>query len=126
MTDKQIEREITDLEQTWFNAVLKRDTAALNRLIADDCLFAGGLPEGRLADKKLYIEDGAMSVVEEMSYSYDRVKFRVYENTAVVNTVFKFKAVVGGTEMSGAHLLTDVWVKTGGAWQVVMRHSSPL
>ena len=79
-----------------------------------------------MADKKLYIEDGAMSVIEDVSYSYDRLKFRVYENPAVVNSVFKFKAVVGGTEMSGAHLLTDVRVKNADGWRVAMRHSSPI
>jgi len=126
MTDKQIEQEISRLEHEWFNAVLEHDTDALNHIIADDCSFAGALPEGRLADKKLYIEDGTMSAVEDVSYIYDRVRFRVYENTAIVNTVFKFQATVGGTEMNGAYLLTDVWVKNGDGWQVVMRHSSPL
>ncbi|HEX8250290.1 MAG TPA: nuclear transport factor 2 family protein [Pyrinomonadaceae bacterium] len=125
--DKQIEQEITRLEQKWFNAVCEHDRDALNRIIAADCLFAGGSPDGSMADKKIYIEDGTMSVIEDMSYSYDRVKFRAYENTAVVNTVFKFRVVVGGAEeMSGAHLLTDVWVKRDGGWQVVMRHSSVL
>ena len=39
--DKRIEQEITRLEQEWFDAVRNRDAGALNRIIADDCLFAG-------------------------------------------------------------------------------------
>lgn len=55
----QIEQEITRLEREWMDAIRRQDASALDHVIADDCLFAGGLPEGQLADKRLYIENFA-------------------------------------------------------------------
>lgn len=128
MTDAsdQIELEITRLEREWIEAIRRQDAPALAHIVADDCLFARGVPEGQLADKRLYSEDTLRSVPEEVAYSYDRVRLRIYQQTAIVNSIFKFQAVVAGTEASGAYLLTDVWMKRGEGWQVVMRHSSPL
>lgn len=122
----RIEEEITRLEREWIEAIRQQDASSLESIIADDCCFAGGLPEGQLADKRHYIEDSLRSVPEAVSYSYDRVRLRSYQETAIVNSMFKFQALVAGKEASGAYLLTDVWMKRREGWQVVMRHSSPL
>ena len=125
--DYQIEREIIKLTHEWMDAVARRDSAARDGIIAGDFLISGWLPDGRLADKKLYIEDCLRPVeVEQASYSYDRWKVRVYDDTAVVNCILHCQALVAGQEWGGDFLLTDVWIKEGGHWRVVTRHSSPI
>lgn len=125
--DYQIEQEIIKLTHEWMDAVARRDSAALDGLIADDFLISGWLPDGRRADKKLYVEDCLRPVeVEQASYSYDQWKVRVYDDTAVVNCIFHCHALVAGQEWGGDFLLTDVWVKEGSHWRVVTRHSSPV
>ena len=125
--DYQIEQEIIRLTHEWMDAVARRDSAALDGIIAGDFLISGWLPDGGLADKKLYIEDCLRPVeVEQASYSYDRWKVRVYDDTAVVNCILHCQALVAAQERGGDFLLTDVWVKEGGHWRVVTRHSSPI
>jgi ketosteroid isomerase-like protein len=125
--DYQIEEEITRLEHQWIDAVARRDPAALDRIIADDYLIAGWLPDGRLGDKQFYIEDCLKPVnVEQSSYNLGQWKVRAYGDVAVVNCRFECRALVDGQPWGGMVLFTDVWVRDGGRWKVAARHSSPV
>jgi hypothetical protein len=42
----------------------------------------------------------------------------------MVRARYRQQATVAGQDRSGAFLLTDVWVRRDGRWQVVTRHSS--
>jgi hypothetical protein len=121
----QIKEEIIRLRHEWTDAIGRRDRAALDRILSDDFLIAGWLPEGRVADKKFYLEDCLMPVAfEQASFSYDRWEFRLYHRVVVANCLFKCRALINGQEWGGTFLITDVWADEGGFWKVVMCHSS--
>ena len=129
MTDVayQVEQEIIKLTHEWLKAVGQRDFATLDRIIADDFLIAGWLPEGQLGDKKLYLEDCMRPVDwQQPTYSYERWQFRVYNNIVIANCIFKFQALVGGKEWGGVFLITYVWINRSGSWQVTICHTSPM
>jgi Domain of unknown function (DUF4440) len=127
MTDPLIEQEIIKLAHEWIEAGGKRDRATLERILADDFLIAGWLPNGQLGDRETYIEDCLRPVeVEQPSYKYDRWRFRIYGDFAIVNCVLEFHALVGGSDWGGVFLFTQVWVKRDGRWQVATCHSSPI
>lgn len=120
----QIEQEIIRLAHEWIEAIGQRDAATLDRIIADDFLIAGWLPDGRLADKQFYIEDCLKPVnFEQASYNFDRWKVRTYGGVAVANCVFEYHMLVDSQPWGGVFLFTDVWVKEGSDWRVVTRHS---
>jgi ketosteroid isomerase-like protein len=52
------------------------------------------------------------------------MKVRIYGDTAIVNSLYHQNATARGQDWSGYFLITDVWVKRGGRWQVVTRHAS--
>ena len=121
----QIKEEIIRLRGEWTDAIGRRDRATLDRLISDDFLIVGWLPEGRVADKKFYLEDCLTPVAfEEASFSYDRWEFRLYDRVVVANCLFKCRALINGQEWGGTFLITDVWTNKDGSWKVVMCHSS--
>lgn len=125
--DCETEQEIKRLAHEWLDAGRLRDRATLERILADDFVIAGWQPAGRLADKQFYIEDCMRPVdIQQGSYSFDRWKFRVYGETAVVNCLLDIHAVVNGSEWGAEVLVTDVWVKRQDAWQCVARHTSPI
>jgi hypothetical protein len=125
--DYQNEQAIIRLEHAWTDAVVRRDGAELDRILADDFLIAGWLPDGKLGDKSFYIKDCLMPVdVKQSSCTYDQWKIRIFSTTAVVNCIFRCHAVISGQEWGGEFLFTDVWMKEGGSWRAVSRHSSPL
>jgi ketosteroid isomerase-like protein len=125
--DERIRDELIQLTQEWIAAIADRDASALNRIIANDFLISGWLLEGRLADKQFYIADCLQPVeIKGASYSFDEWRIRVYGEAAVVNCRFECQASVAGQPWGGSFLFTDVWVKKGGNWQAVMRHTSPV
>jgi len=125
--DYQTEQEIKQLAHEWLDAARRRDRATLDRILAEDFLISGWQPEGRLADKPYYIEDCLRPVdIQEGYYQFDRWQVRQYGETAVVNCILEIRAIVEGAAWGGEVLVTDVWVRDGGQWRVVTRHTSPI
>jgi hypothetical protein len=123
----RIEQEIIQLTHEWIKAVEQRDFATLDRILADDFLIAGWLPDGQLGDKKFYLEDCLRPVgLEQATYSYDRWQFRTYDKIVIAHCILKCHALVAGKEWGGVFLITYVWVNRDGSWQVVTCHSSPV
>lgn len=118
-----IVQEFLDLENAWAAAWQKPDVEALKRILADDFTLTSSRSAGELMDKAAYI-DAAVNRVKGSGYSFDRIKVRLYGDTAVVNAWFRQQATYDGQDWSGDFLLTDVWVKRDGRWQVVSRHAS--
>jgi Domain of unknown function (DUF4440) len=127
MTDSVIEQEIIKLAHEWIEAAGRRDRAALERILADDFLIAGWLPDGQLGDRETYIEDCLRPVdVERPSYKFDRWKVRTYDDVAIANCILEIHALIGGSDWGGVFLFTQVWVERGARWQVAACHSSPV
>jgi ketosteroid isomerase-like protein len=127
MTDPAVEQEIIRLAHEWMEAGRRRDRAALEHVLAEDFLIAGWRLEGQLSDRATYVEDCLRPVdVEQASYTWDRWNVRVYGDTALANGVLTMRAVVAGKECGGVFLLTQVWMRRDGRWQVVACHSSPV
>ena len=127
MTDSQVEKEIDSVEQELIDAARRQDAAALDRIIADDFLITSDTMADKLGDKKLYLAEClASGTIEGGSASYDKVKVRVYGNTAIVNSIFKYQVTIAGKEHGGVFLSTKVWVKNGEQWQFVACHSHRL
>ena len=124
MSDTAVQQEIIALAHEWMEAAGRRDGAALERILADDFVIAGWLPEGRLGDKQTYIEDCLRPVeVDQASYKYDRWSFRIYGDIAIVNCMLEIHALVGGSPWGGLFLFTQVWSKRD-RWQITACHSS--
>jgi hypothetical protein len=127
VTDSDVEHEIIKLAHDWIEAGGRRDRAILEQILAVDFLIAGWLPNGQLSDRQTYIEDCLRPVeVEQPSYKYDRWKFRIYGDIAIVNCTLEIHALVGGSKWGGVFLFTQVWVKRDGRWQVTACHTSPV
>lgn len=127
MTDPDVEQEITKLAHDWIEAVGRRDRVTLERILADDFLIAGWLPDGQMGDRRTYIEDCLRPVeLESPSYKYDRWKIRIYGDVAIANCTLELRGMVKGSEWGGVFLFTQVWVKRDDRWQVAACHSSPV
>jgi len=118
----ETENTIVQLERDWVAAIVNKDTAALDRLLATD--FAGTSPTAHTFTKFEALDDlkGGKYVVEKMAL--DDVSVTVYGNTAVSFTSQEEKSSYEGQNTSGHYHFTDVWVKNGGQWQVVASHGT--
>ncbi len=112
-----VEQELIKLENDWNDAMVKRDVAALSRIVADDWTITD--PDGTIVAKTEFLANFKSGVDAVSSAVADEMKVRVYGDAAVVlgrNTV---KEQYKGKDMSGQYRFTDTWIKKAGRWQCV-------
>ena len=109
--------EVREFERAWGFAYIRRDTAALEEIMADDYTFTD--PLGGVTDKRQnldYIRSGLFRV--EDTHSRD-ICVRIYGETAVVTALSIFKASYKGFKVRGRYQYTDVLVRRQGRWYAV-------
>jgi ketosteroid isomerase-like protein len=116
-TPTAVEKEFTALENTWGEAVKKRDTAYLEKLYAAEYLFTD--PSGGVADRAKDIGDTKSGAFKLDAFKLDEIKVHQYGNVAVVTGRNTLTATADGKDVSGAYRFTDVFVKRDGRWQCV-------
>ncbi len=119
---EDVEAVVTQLEREWVDAIVKKDAATIERVLADD--FAGTSPTGHTYKKGIALEDLKSSkyVVEAMEL--DEISVNVYGDTAIVFSSQQETSSYDGQDTSGHYHFTDVWVKRNGRWQVVASHGT--
>jgi ketosteroid isomerase-like protein len=118
-----VEQELVKMENEWARAWQLPDPAALETLLADDFTLTSSRSKGEVMNKRQYV-DTTLKLVRGDGYSFEKMSVRIYGETAVINACFQQNATFAGSDWSGDFLLTDVWVKRDGRWQVVARHAS--
>jgi len=118
------EQEVTQLTDQYIAALKGKDTAALERIWADDLTFItlrGDVQTKaqRLAD----IQSGANRF--DSLETTDRT-VRVYGDTAVMTSLTTLKGQYKGQEASGQFRVTNVFVRRGGGWQIVALQMTPI
>ena len=116
-SSESVEKVITDLEYKWADAIVKKDTAILRELIADD--FFGTSWSGETYTKATAIKDIESGTFIAESLDVEGVNVRVFGDTAVVTLSQTEKSQYNKNDGSGSYSYSDVWVKRGGRWQAV-------
>ena len=119
---EDVEAVISQLEREWVAAIVNKDGAALDRLLADD--FAGTSPSAHLYNKKMAIEDLSSGTYVVESMDLDEIAGNAYGDTAVAFASQNEKSRYGGNDISGHYHYTNVWVKKDGRWQAVASHGT--
>ncbi len=114
------EQEVRAASAAWAEAIKRRDVAAAERILAAEyALMASGIGEMPRAKWLASLDDYVVD-----SYEFNDVRVHVYGETAVMRSRYRQTATLFGEDRSGEMLVTDVWVKRDGRWQVVARHTS--
>jgi ketosteroid isomerase-like protein len=118
------EQQIKKLEQDWVNAMVKRDGAFLQKIEADDYTLTG--PDGKVLTKQEDIKNTTEGDTIFDDIKIEKLKVRLYGDTAVVNgeNMVKAHSKDGDLEedLSGPYSWTDVFVKENGQWKAVATH----
>jgi len=113
-----VEKELIKLENDWNNALVKRDVAALSRILADDWIEIDS-DNGTTMTKTQSLADLKSGENTYTSAVGDEWKVRVYGDAAVVLSRETVKEQSKGKDASGQYRLIDTWVKKDGRWQCV-------
>ena len=114
-----------ELEQQWRDALVAKDEAALRRLIHPQFRLVGVRSTGSVAvDLEQWIE--ALKRMDIASLEVRVTDCVALESTMVATVDAQWSVRYLGQLIDERVLLTDVWVRDDGRWQVLRRHSSPV
>lgn len=114
-----VEQDLRKLVQMWDEAFVKKDTETLNRLLADEFEFVGGLKK---TDYLASLKNRKANVLSAVSTD---IRVQVYDDVAIVTGVDAIIIKDAGQDLLTKWLYMDVWVKRGGRWQCVKTYSAP-
>jgi len=111
-----VERVLMQMERDWAEALLKKDVATLDKIVADDWVIQDPGGAGTKAQALAEIKSGDSKYD---SYMTGEMKVRVFGDTAIVTSSDDEKSSYKGKDTSGHYTWTDVFVKRQGRWQAV-------
>ena len=114
------EQELASVERAWGEALILRDTAALEKLYASEYLFTD--PFGAVVTRDQDIANVKSGDFVLKSFEISDVKVRVYGDVGVMTGLNRSQASFKGADASGDYRFTDVFVKRDGRWQVITSH----
>jgi hypothetical protein len=112
-----VEQELLKLENHWNDTMVKRDLAALGRILAEDWTLIDS--EGTVVTKTEFLANFKSGVDVVSSAVADEMKVRIYGEAAVVLGRLTVKEQYKGKDVSGQSRFTDTWIKKDGRWQCV-------
>ncbi len=115
--------EIEDMEERWRAAILEKDGAALEGLLAVD--FSGISADGALQTREELVARLSSGTMNISSLMLTDRKVRIYGATAVVTSIAEVTGNRGEEEVTGRYRYTRVYVRNAqGQWKIVSFESS--
>ena len=115
------ESQLKKLERDWFDAVVKNDTATINRIFAPE--FTAINTDGGVIDKAAMTAMLTSGQIKLDEIRTDEFKLRQFGNTAIVTGQATY---IRDQKPLGTSSHQEVWVRRAGRWQVVSWVSIPI
>lgn len=120
--DKNDAAYVRSLELKWTESYKQRQVDILSSLLAED--FVITIEDGSIYSKTGYISHSAESSVHVDVAEMSDLKVRMHGNAAVITGAYHERGESDGKAYEYRDRFTDVWMKSGGKWQVVASHYS--
>src|SRR4051794_19423093 len=119
--DAKTEKEVLAAMEAYKQAMMKKDAAALSRVLSDDLTYTHSSNQHQ--DKAAVLASlNGNSVVEGMDFK--DLKVRVYGNTALVKGDVDFRSNAAGVVTVSKLNVLHVLVKGPQGWQLVARQAT--
>ena len=114
--------KILALEKKWTEAYKHRDIGILSSMLAEG--FAITVEDGSTFGKEGYISHSADSTVHVDVAEQTELRIHMHGDVAVVTGAYHETGDSKGKRYEYRDVLTDVWMKMNGKWQVIASHYS--
>jgi uncharacterized protein (TIGR02246 family) len=115
------ELTLLQLERDWAEALVKKDTEALDKMLATE--FQANYVDN-VGNKKQYLSVLKSNTSKTESAVNSEMKVIVFGDRAIVNGLATEKSSMAGKDTSGRFRWTDVFVKREGRWQCVTGYAA--
>jgi hypothetical protein len=117
-------KTVIELDRTRMQAMVAKDLAALDRLIADELTYTHST--ARLDTKTSLIGNMQSGATVYTSVEAEGVTAQDLGDTVVLTGIAHIKVVSAGKPNAFSVRFTDVWTKRSGSWQMVTWQSTKL
>jgi ketosteroid isomerase-like protein len=114
------ESKILALEKKWTDAYKEHSIPSVVSLLNED--FTITVEDGRVFGKTGYLSHTADSATQVDVAEQSDIKVRFHGNLAVVTGAYHELGASNGKRYEYRDRFTDVWVKTGDQWQLLVSH----
>ena len=122
--DPKSEKEVLAAMDAWKAATMKKDRAALEKLLHADLTYSHSSGQNQTKAEVLESVINGKATVEGIDFSATTV--RIYGKTALVKGVVDIRNSTDG-KVTPAHLnILHVWIKGPQGWQMVARQATRL
>ena len=119
----EVRHEIDQLEDTWRNAIIHRNSSAMDNLLADD--YIAITANGTLQSKDQTLANLRAGTLHFASIEFSDRKVRFYGQTDLVTSRAEVTGTTSEGDISGSYRYTRVYVKDDhGAWKIVSFEAS--
>ena len=119
----EVEQLVRQLNDEWVKAMMRGDSATLDRIMADDFIFTYPL-EGD--DKAQFIADVTSGDLKIEHISREQTSVRVFGSTAVLTARDSATWLYHGRELSGQYKIIQVFSERAGRWQLCAVQACPM
>jgi ketosteroid isomerase-like protein len=113
------EQAVREASESWRQAIIKQEEAALQRVLADDLSYSHA--SGKTQNKAEYIAAVTKGPANFESFTESDTKIRVYGKAAVLTGYVDVKTV--GRDSYRVRTL-EVYVENNGRWQLAAKQSA--
>jgi ketosteroid isomerase-like protein len=110
------QRQLYALENEWAQGVVKRDAAAVRRLVAPRWIYSD---ESGTMNREQGIASFTGGTDAVTTAGNDDMHAIVYGNTAIVTGILWMRGRGPGGTFEHRYRYTDTWMKLGGRWQCI-------
>lgn len=115
------EQALIQLQNDWMDAWRRADNRRLEEILAPEFTLTSARTD-QIVNRSDWLR--MLAGVRNESFAYSDFRIDVFGDAAVVRSRMTQVAMVGDQRWDGTFVLTDVWIRRAGRWQVVARHSS--
>jgi ketosteroid isomerase-like protein len=116
--------DVLSAMESWKTAMLKKDGAALDRLLHPDLTYSHS--DGRTESKSDIVQAAKAGKLTVQDIKFGDSTVRVYGNTALVKGIIDISNNANGTPTNLNLSVLQVWLKGSNGWQLVGRQSTRL
>jgi len=115
-------KEVLAASDAWRQAMMKKDGAALEKLLHDDITYSHS--NGMLQTKADVVKSTTTGRMTIEAIDFSDVTVRVYGTTALIRAKVDMRNSADGKSTTNHLNVLHVWLKGPGGWQMVARQAT--
>src|ERR1044072_7159514 len=122
-TKIQVEQKLRQYNREWVEALIQGDTATLNRLMDEGCIFSYVLDGD---DREQFIADIQSGELKVNTLNRDNIEVRGFGSTGIVIAHDEADWQYKGSHIQAHYRTIHVYAEREGRWQIVAIQVSPI